>query len=291
MEFEAFQELPSSEIAQLMRAANSCVCAFPANGTRRWFWLEHSAQEDYLEVLITRQIEVTQLLFGHGLNTILAPIFTPVMEQRGNDYMRVMIEGLEHLVNHPVLLQFYRDMQVRVHFYGDYRHWFKGTSHAYVLDLFAHLAKHTSANNRHRLFFGVCANDAVETISQLCVHHYQQYGRAPDKRTLIGMYYGEYVEPVNLFITSGKFNVFDMPLLATGNEDLYFTVSPSLYLTQRQLRTILYDHLYIRRAPRPAYASLSPEMWDRMRAFYQTHMETTLGVGRLQDGIWHPYLP
>jgi hypothetical protein len=51
------------------------------------------------------------------------------------------------------------------------------------------------------------------------------------------MYYGEYVD--REFSRVHKFCSFDMPVV--GNEDLYFTVNPSLYLGEQQLREILYD--------------------------------------------------
>jgi hypothetical protein len=36
---------------------------------------------------------------------------------------------------------------------------------------------------------------------------------------------------------------------------------------------------------------MSSDSWERMKQFYQTHRETTLGVGVLRDGIWYPKLP
>ncbi len=100
-------------------------------------------------------------------------------------------------------------------------------------------------------------------------------------------YYGEYVGPVDLFIGFDMLSAFDMPLVATGTEDLYFTVSPSLYLTQRQLRDILYDHLYARRGE-PDYSDMSAREWDLMGDFYQANMERTLGVGMERGGVWYP---
>ncbi len=40
------------------------------------------------------------------------------------------------------------------------------------------------------------------------------------------LYYGEYVAPVDLFVGFDKFCTFDMPLIATGDEDLYFHGQP-----------------------------------------------------------------
>jgi tuberculosinol/isotuberculosinol synthase len=72
-----------------------------------------------------------------------------------------------------------------------------------------------------------------------------------------------------------------MPLIATGNEDLYFTVSPSPYFTQKQLRDILYDHIYLRHTD-------EPEDWFVMKEFYQTNIGRTMGVGAEHKGIWYP---
>ena len=104
------------------------------------------------------------------------------------------------------------------------------------------------------------------------------------------MYYGEYISQVNLFIGFDKFWVFDMPILATENADLYFTPSPSLYLSDRQLRAILYDHLYARWLPEPDYETLLPHARNRMRAFYRANADRVFGVGVVYDGIWYPRL-
>ena len=109
----------------------------------------------------------------------------------------------------------------------------------------------------------------------------------PDKRTLVELYYGEYVEPVDLFIGFSKFRAFDMPLLTTGTEDLYFTVSPSPYLTERQLRDILYDHLFTRPGDLD-YSAMDGDDWARMNGFYRANLGNTLGVGIKRGEVWYP---
>ena len=42
--FERFLQLPTAEVAALVRATGPKVCVFPFNGTRRWFLLEHSVE-------------------------------------------------------------------------------------------------------------------------------------------------------------------------------------------------------------------------------------------------------
>jgi tuberculosinol/isotuberculosinol synthase len=107
---------------------------------------------------------------------------------------------------------------------------------------------------------------------------------------LIRKYYGEEIPPVSLFIGFDKFSAFDMPLVSTGNEDLYYSLSPSPYMTERQLRAILYDHLYVRRVPEPEYAKLEPAELDWLREYYRHNKDYVLGVGKLKFDIWFPDL-
>jgi len=154
--------------------------------------------------------------------------------------------------------------------------------------LFDRAVEQTSSNNHCRLFFGVFGSNPVETIAALSVEHHSEHGSIPDERQVIEAYYGEYIGPVNLFIGFNKFWVYDMPLLATDNTNIYFLIPPSLYLSQEQLRNILFDHLYLRWAPEPDYEALPKDAIERMRIFYQANKNGVLGIGSLYDGIWYP---
>jgi tuberculosinol/isotuberculosinol synthase len=296
MDIESFEKLPASEIAQLVRESGPKVCVFPINGTRRWFVLERVLQqgndsaEAYLDAMINRHIELYQLIFDHGLDTLMTPAFGPDLMERGEDYIQLAAEGLAQLTQHPDLLAFYRSYDVRVRFYGEYRKFFASTPYAYLSDLFNELTVATQGHKRHRLFFGLFANDATETIADLAVRYYLEHRRVPDRRTLVELYYGEFVKPVDLFIGFDKLCVFDMPLIATGNEDLYFTISPSPYMSKRQLRAILYDHLYARREAEPDHKVMGPDDWALMQDFYRLNQDKTLGVGvkQQQGGFWYP---
>jgi tuberculosinol/isotuberculosinol synthase len=294
MDRQAFQNLPVSEVARFMRADGPKVCVFPINGTRRWFMLEHAVPPEhdyaavYCDVAAERHIELYRLFFEHGVDTLLAPIFGPDLLARGEAYSKMAMEGLALLATHPAFLEFYQTYQVRVRFYGDYRHYFDSTPYAYLVDLLDVATVQTRSHDRHRLFFGICAHDATETIVELAVQYHIEHGRVPDKGTLVELYYGEYVEPADLFIGFDKLCVFDMPLVATGDEDLYFTVSPSPYLSERQLRDILHDHLFARRGEEQDYLTLGHEERLWMKDFYGTNRENTLGVGIKRGEIWYP---
>ncbi len=297
MEWESFLGLPVDEVARLVRASGPQVCVFPINGTRRWFTLEYGGQKwddpitAYMDLAGQNHIGLYRLFFDHGIDTLLTPVFGPDILLRGEEYTRrIGTDGLARLAGHPTFINFYDEYDVRVHFYGDHRRLLQGTVFAHLSDLFDAAAERTRSHQRCRLFFGVFANDATQAVAEFSAHYFQKHGSVPENRKLIEMYYGEYVEPVDLFIGFDRLSAFDMPLLATGEEDLYFTVTPSPYMTETQLRRILYDHLYTRRAAEPEYANLSPGELQDLRKFYTTHREYTLGVGKLLHGIWTPDL-
>ncbi len=296
MKYETFLKIPREEAAHLTRAGGPVVCVFPINGTRRWFLLEYPpamwGEDDfltaYLKASLRRQIDLLRLFFEHGIDTLMMPVFGPDLLARGPGYFRAAVTTMKQLAADPTFRNFYQTYGVRVRFYGDYRRSLISTPGEELVDVFEQTTQETVRNDRCRLLYGVFGNDAAETIGEIAVRYYQEHHRLPDKRTLVERYYGEVIPPVSLFIGFDKFSAFDMPLVATGNEDLYFTVSPSPYLTEQQLRAILYDHLFARRVEEPDYETLPKESIERMRAFYQLNQERTLGVGFVRDGFWYP---
>lgn len=293
--FERFLQLPTPEVAALVRATGQKVCVFPVNGTRRWFMLEHADQikndffEAYMDASIQNHIELCSLLFDHSIDTILAPVFGRELMNRGDEYtQRVGIDGLVRTATDPNYREFFEKYNVKVRFYGDYRDVLTGTAYEYALSSIYEVTEATKHNTQFRLFFGVFADEVTETVSRLSVEHYLAEGSVPDKQTLIRKYYGEDVPPVSLFIGFDKFSVFDMPLLATGEEDLYFSLSPSPYMTECQLRSILYDHLYVRPTPEPDYTKLTSDELTWLRTYYRTNRDYAFGVGKLKSNLWIP---
>ncbi len=296
MDLKTFLNLPTEDVARLVREAGPKVCVFPINGTRRWFMLEYPPDanadfaSDYLDIITKRHVEIYQLFFDHGIDTLLTPIFGPDLLERGDDYLKLAAEGMSYLTEHPFFLNFYERYGVRIHFYGDHRKYLGATPWHYLSELFDQVTEKTSSYQRCRLFFGVFAHDATETMVALSIDYYRKHHKAPGKRELVTMYYGEYVEPVSFFIGFDKFSAFDMPLVATGAEDLYFTVAPSPYINRRQLRRILYDHLYTRPEEETGYTDLTAEDWAVMHDFYHVNSDHTLGIGARpkEGGCWYP---
>lgn len=293
--FEDFLQLPTGEVASRVRASGQKVFVFPVNGTRRWFMLEHADKskhdfiEAYMDLSIKNHVDLCAMLFDHGIEILLAPVFGRELMLRGDEYTRrVGIEGLVRTATDPAYRQFFEQHNVRVRFYGDYLEMLTGTPYEYALNAMDQVMQATKYNTGVRLFFGVFADDVTETVSRLSVQHYLAQGMVPDKETLIRIYYGEELPPVSVFIGFDKFSVFDMPLLTTGQEDLYFSVSPSPYMTQHQLRAILYDHLYVRSTPEPDYTELAAEELAWLRDYYRKNKDHVFGVGKLKFNLWIP---
>ena len=293
--FERFLQLPTDEVSAIVKATGHKVCVFPVNGTRRWFMLEHAEKigndfiEAYMDVSIKNHVDLCAMLFDHGVETVLAPVFGRELMHRGDEYTkRVGIDGLVRTATDRNYRDFFERYKVKVSFYGDYRDVLTGTPYEYALRAIYEVTEATKNNTGFRLFFGVFADEVTETVARLSVEHYLGQGGVPDKETLIRKYYGEDVPPVSMFIGFDKFSVFDMPLLATGQEDLYFSISPSPYMTERQLRAILYDHLYIRPTPEPDYTKLPEEELNWLREYYRKNKDYAFGVGKLQFNLWFP---
>ena len=290
-----------ADIARLMTRDRKRVCAFPINGTRRWYLIEQlqrgtlpATEADYLRDYITRSAEnhrhLYRLLFEHGIHTILTSLFGLSLLERGHFYAQVGLnQGLAQLAT-PEFRAFYRELGIRVRFYGDYRRVLPQIGYGHLTDLLEGVMADTAHHDQRVLFYGVCADDPVDTVAQLAVQHYQEHGVVPTRAQLIELYYGEPVAPLDLFIGFDEPHVFDVPLLATGNEDIYFTVNPSPYLDETELRLILYDHLYARPVPETDYTDLTPEAWRALQAFYEANRHTVLGVGRkhVLSGVWYP---
>lgn len=294
---DQFIQLPAHEIAAILEPQGGRVCTLPVNGTRRWFMLEHTPpppgvdlMSHYMQVAACAHIRLFEMIFDHGVSTLLSPTFGPDIMQRDEAYTQMALQGMGRLVEGEEFLAFYEQHEVRVRFYGEHRKYFAGTPFEPMSDLFDRLTQQTCHHSKNRLFWGVCAHDAVQPIADLSVEFYKTHCRPPTREELVIAYYGEAVAPVDFFIGFDQFAAYDMPLLTTGEEDLYFTIAPSLYITQEQFREILFDHLYERPQPETDYSHVNDEDWKRMKAFYRANAGRTQGIGRryINGDCWYP---
>jgi hypothetical protein len=268
---------------------------WPFNGTRRWYVLHRRANpgaDDYMDTLIRRQAQQHNLVFAHGVGVIAAPGFGAELLQRGSAYTRYVLGGLLQLADDEV----YREMfarGVRLRFYGDYEEMLDTPTFRPMLRACADLTAATGSGDGPLLMIGLFADAPYRTLARLSVEFAQKQGRPPNRQELIEAYYGLPVPDLGLYLGFAQPALFDVPLLATGEEDLYATLTPSPNLTERQLREILYDHLVTRRVPEADYDVLSDEAVAALAEYNERYHGATLGIGRIDPhtGMWTPLLP
>ncbi len=270
------------------------VMGWPFNGTRRWHLLhrrENPDAADYITTLIRRQAERHRLVFAHEVSVIIAPSFGAELLQRGPVYIRRALGGLLKLAGDAVYQEMFAT-GVRLRFYGDYEEVLDTPAFRPMLDACEDLTAATESGDGPLLLIGLFADAPYPTLARLSVEFAEKRGRPPDRQDLIEAYYGLAVPDLSLYLGFAQPGLFDIPLLATGEEDLYVTLTPSPDLTEKQLREILYDHLVTRRMPDVDYDTLSDEAQVALAEYNERYSGATLGIGHIDPltGIWNPLL-
>jgi len=289
-------ELDRGSLARWVGArAEPLVIGWPFNGTRRWYALHRRrdpAAGDYVGTMIRYQAQKHSLLFGLGASAILAPCFGYGLLARGEEYTHGVLGALLRLGDDPVNREMF-DRGVRLRFYGDYEDALDTPALRPKLEACHELEAATSDNGGPLLMLGLFADSPYERLARLSVDFASERGRPPDRAELVREYYGVPVPDLSLYLGFARPALFDVPLVSTGQEDLYATLNPSPEVTERQLREILYDHLFLRAAEDVDYEALPEESVRRLEAYSEAAKERTLGVGRVDPatGLWSPLNP
>jgi adenosine tuberculosinyltransferase len=272
------------------------VMGWPFNGTRRWYLTYRRrhpvAAGGYLAILGQRQAELHRLVFAHGVSVLLVPLFGTELLNRGPAYVEYGLGGLTRLVEAEIYQEMFA-AGLRIRFYGDYEEVLDTPTLRPVLEACRDLMSATASGDGPLLMIGLFADTPYRTIARLSVEFAETHARPPDRRELIEAYYGIDLPDLSLFLGFLQPQFFDVPLISTGEEDLYFTLNPSPDLTERQLREILYDHLVTRRTPEVDYGALSEEAQAALVEYNELHSGVTLGIGRIDPltETWTPLLP
>lgn len=286
---------PRSAIRQFVASRPApLVIGWPFNGTRRWYlWWQLASGDDreYVPTLIRRQAEQQALALELGAQAIFTPCFGAELLQRGEAYVHGTLAGLLSLADDSVCQRLFAE-GVRMRFYGDYRRVFAQPPFRAWLDACDRIMEATSNSEGPLIFLGLFADQPYPAIAELAVEFAGQHGRAPDLAELRRIYYGVPVGDLSLYIGFEQASVFDVPLLATGLEDLYVTLNPSPDVSEAQLREILYDHLVLRHRPEIDYRTLDAGQRRVLVEQITSHSGQTFGVGELDPvtGLWRPRL-
>ncbi len=228
------------------------------------------------------------MLYAHGVHTIVYPVFGGELLSRGDAYNRALLRALEYLALHPDLRAFYAECDVQVRFYGEYRSALPGLGYPRLIDEYAQLMDETAPHRSCRLLYGLWAEDASDAVARYSVEFFRREGRVPGRREVLREYYGVDLDWLDLYIGFEKPVVFDVPLLLGPDTALYFTVAPSLGLTETGLRAILYDVLYARTMEDPDTLLADPARLGALGGYYAARAGSILGAGEVDAelGIW-----
>jgi hypothetical protein len=297
-----FQNLSTPEVAAIVRERGPRTVVFAAGGTVRWLILNYlngwptdmSYWQGYLRQGGQRFLKIAQMFFDHGVHTLFTHAIVPgQLEGKGTGYVPLALTGgMERLAASPEYLHFYEEYGVKVRFFGNYRQVLEGLQYRDTLALFDEIMERTRTNDRYLLYWGFNSEkDQITPILELAVQYHRDYGRVPSRGEAIELYYGEPIEPVDIYIGFNRPRTADlMPPLLESRADLYFTVGLSWDLSQLQLRSILYDHLYARRGRHRDYGALPAGAFSEIQAFYRLNQGGVIGLGRRYEpgDIWHP---
>jgi adenosine tuberculosinyltransferase len=285
---DEFLRLPTPKVAQMIKGL---TVGFPIDGTRRWVLLHHPQvrdAEEYKELATRQYVAEFAMLFDHGVETILIPAFGGELLSRGDEYMRSMVDGIIRPAQHPLFAAFYREYNVRVRFYGDWRRQIVSLPGADEVTAALDGCAATQYTGPRRIFYGLWADDMLASI----VDDLARSKSEPvefTREAIVTRYYGEYVKPTDIYIGFGRPCVYDVPMLVTSQTDLYYTVVPSLDLDARLFRMMVWDH-FVGRWTQQEWDHLTKADLKALRTFYEVHHDYVLGLGEVDPltGIWHP---
>lgn len=286
----------TSEVAEWLGSRTEpVVVGWPSNGTRRWYMAhrrDNPDAGDYLSTIIRRQAEFHRMVLEHGVAVLLSPSFGAVNLERGAEYVRYALGGLLRIAYDDVYREMF-DGGVRLRFYGEYEEALDTPEYRPMLEACRELMDATAGGGGPLVLIGLFADSAHDKIARLSVEFARRTGRPPVRREQIEAYYGVPVPDLGLYVGYEQPQLFDVPLISTGLEDLYVTLNPTLDVTRRQLREILYDHLITRRTPPVDYENLPPEARKTLIEYNERKKGMTLGLGDVDPttGIWRPAIP
>ncbi len=294
MNREEFLKLSNNEVALFVQQHGPKVCIFFSNRTRRWFLSEQGGSQapyfsSYIDASAKRLASIFRMFFELGITTLVLPVLSEDLNRRGEEYVHQIAKSLPQFLNHEILQSFYQENGVRVRFFGEQFEQFKSNVPP-LRDFFDHVAQQTQDHQAYRIFYGMSAGRPIETVASLSVKFFQANGFVPDHKALTQMYFGEELPFAELFISSGKLYVADLPLLVDTRTQLYYCVAPSFFMTEAQLREILYDFMFSRRTGTKQYETLPLDEWRKMAQYFGENQNKTIGIGEQKDawGLWYP---
>lgn len=261
--------LDNEEIARIV-AQQATTAVIYLNGTRRWFLSQNKGWAEYGKVTGVAHQQLCQMMYDHGLQTLIQPLMGYDLLERGPQYIQMAVQSLLELTS-KAYRSWYRQAEVRVTLYGNWSDALTHLGFEEAVDLL-HTMTETSYYTKHKLLLGVFADEGLDNIIRMA----KAVGQGD---ALLQRYYGQPVGPVDLIIGSGQPAIWDLPLLDINKASLYFMQAPTFCLDQDALRQILHDLIFQRMNDDQLYDNLALQDWEGFEI---------LGLGNRSRKGWTP---
>jgi undecaprenyl pyrophosphate synthase len=291
---EKFMKLSDRKVSEMVMAAGKpkTVLIVP-DGTRRVCMTDYGLNpldEDFLKnhfsIEQEKAVKIIQTIFDHGIQTLFFPGVTHGNLSRSSAYLDGLVNiGIKYMLTDEMWLDFYDDYEIRVKVYGDLEY-IAGLGYPIVKKWAKEIESRTRQNDGHTLFHGFAVSQSLEEmrLTRMAVDFYTKYKRYPSREDLQKMYFGDILDAVDIFIRTVEVRDSQcQPVLIGGAAEMYFPVTPFIYLDRGLFRLILYDYIYcrMRTYSKKSYATgVDTNEIDTMRKYYSMNKDIVLGLGK-----------
>lgn len=282
-------QLADPDLTTFLTAPEETVAAvapatvmFAAGGTRRDAVLHGLAVDRYSAALahfsIQRFTDTAGRFFRLGVKNFIAiTIRSSQLEERG-PYRDFIIAGARETIGrlgYPL----YRQLGCRVRLLGY-------EEIPELAELAAEMDAETGQNGPHTIWWLITRSNTAAWQQVLTAAQ-----GAHDFATVSQRIFGCPVPPVELFVSFGKPFVSPeiMPLALFGTDThCYFYQRPGYYLSEVEVRSIIYDFAYLRQTWVADKTSRYSDVPDQRHIWLRSHI---LGLGQRIGPFWYPAVP
>ncbi len=295
---EEFIEYPVKLIHQIVYERHLSMSLL-LNGTRRWYIstyfsappTDSSYFPHYLETALCKMADLIRMLVAHGVYQIFMPAYSwhqspeNPNRKRHPEAHKYLIKAIESLAGHHSLAESYRDTNTALRFYGD-----MGTFSPEFVESLRHPPIYHQGEPNYYVYYGVDSYNPHNYGLQLAYEFGQKNGHAPTWEDMLEMYYGDRnLQPLDILVGFSRFySRMGVPYLLDGEESIYATAVTPLVLTEKSLRTILYDFLYNKSDRSRDYQFIKPHEINRLKEYNSQHRNTVLGLSQRYESLVYP---
>ncbi|MBI1282121.1 MAG: hypothetical protein GC179_28600 [Anaerolineaceae bacterium] len=297
---EEFIECPVEIIHQIVYEQRLSMSLL-LNGTRRWYIATYftspptdsSYFPHYLETALCKMADLITMLVEHGVYQIFMPAYSwhqspeNPAKKRHPEAHKFLIKAIESLAGHHRLAEAYRKGNAALRFYGD-----MGTFSPEFVQSLRKPPTYYENEPSHYVYYGVDSYNPHNYGLQLAYEYGQKHGHAPNWEDMLEMYYGDRnLRPLDILVGFSRFySRMGVPYLLDGEESIYATAVTPLALSEKSLRTILYDFLYNKSDRSRDYQFFKPNEMERLKEYNNTNRNTVLGLSEKFESLVYPII-